>query len=111
VFAAVTGPLGVLFALAMVGAAGWGLWWLWHWWRRKNPPRPRGLLDHPNRRKILNAYRRAERKARAPRGAAQTVGEHVRAAPALTGLEDAVNIAAYRPSPPDADMVEAIKRL
>ncbi len=111
VFAAVAGPLGVVFALAMVGAVGWGLWWLWHWWRRKNPPRPHGLMDHPNRRKILKAYRRAQRKARAPRGAAQTVGEHVRAAPALTELEDVVNIAAYRPTPPDADMVEAIKRL
>ncbi|NUM43853.1 MAG: hypothetical protein HUU38_04035 [Anaerolineales bacterium] len=111
VFAAVAGPLGVLFALAMAGAMGWGLWWLWQWWRRKNPPRPRGLQDHPNRRKILRAYRRAERKARTPRGAAQTVGEHVRAAPALTGLEDAVNIAAYRPNPPDDEMVEAIKHL
>ncbi|HNB52645.1 MAG TPA: transglutaminaseTgpA domain-containing protein [Anaerolineales bacterium] len=111
VFAAVAGPLGVVFVLAIVVAIGWGCWWLWNWWWRKHPPRPRGLLDHPNRRKILKAYRRAQRKARAPRGATQTVGEHIRAAPTLTGLEDAVNIAAYRPDPPGEDLVEAIKRL
>jgi transglutaminase-like putative cysteine protease len=105
VFAAVAGPLGVVFALAMVGAVGWGLWWLWHWWRKKNPPRPHGLMDHPNRRKILKAYRRAQRKARAPRGAAQTVGEHVRAAPSLSGWKEYVNLAAYSPEPPDEEMV------
>lgn len=109
VFAAVAGPMGVVFALAIVAAVGWGLWWLWHWWRRRHPPRPRGLMDHPNRRKILTAYRRAQRKARAPRGAAQTVGEHARAYETFSGMRDAVEVAAYRPEPPDDAMVAAVK--
>lgn len=106
VFAALTGPLSVLFSLAIFVGIGWGLWSLWKWWRAKHPPRPRGLLDHPNRRKILAAYRRAQRKARAPRGVAQTVGEHLRATPSLSGLDEFVNIAAYRPAPPDKGLVK-----
>lgn len=109
VFAAIAGPLSILFSIALMIGLGWGLWWLWIRWRAKHPPRPRGLLDHPNRRRILAVYRRAQRKYRAPRGAAQTVGEHVCAAPAMAGLEDFVNIAAYCSTPPNEDMVKRVQ--
>lgn len=109
--AAFAGPISILFGLLIIGAVGWGLWWLWNWWQTKHPTRPRGLFDHPNRRKILAAYRRAQHKYRVEREAGQTIGEHIRSAPPLAGFDEFVNIAAYRPIPPDDELVKRAQEI
>jgi transglutaminase-like putative cysteine protease len=112
-FAAISGPLSVIGAvvgaLGAVIALGWGTWTLWRWWRAGHPPRLRGLHAHPNRRRIFAAYRRAQRRLRSRRALTQTVQEHANAHPDLAGIAAAVDVAAYRPEPPDEGLVEAVQ--
>jgi len=63
----------------------------------------------PSRRAIFAAYRRAQRQLKSYRGEAQTVGEHAQVAPELGELASLVEIAAYRPEPPDAEMIKRAK--
>jgi transglutaminase-like putative cysteine protease len=109
---ALAGPLSVigaiLGALGAVVALGWGSWALWQCWRAAHPPRLRGLYAHPNRRRIFAAYRRAQRRVRSRRAPVQTVQEHADAHPELAGLAAAVDVAAYRPEPPDEGLVEVV---
>ena len=63
----------------------------------------------PARRAVFAAYRRAQRPLKSYRGEAQTVGEHAQASPELRELAQLVEIAAYRPEPPDAGMIERAK--
>ena len=65
----------------------------------------------PSRRAVFAAYRRAQRQLKSYRGEAQTVGEHAQVAPELSELAELVEIAAYRPEPPDAGMVQKAKDL
>jgi hypothetical protein len=113
VFGVISGPLSVIGAivgvLGAVVALGWGGWTLWQWWRANHPPRLRGLHAHPNRRRVFAVYRRAQRRLRSRRALAQTVQEHAAAHPELANLAAAVDVAAYRPEPPDAGMVEAVR--
>ncbi|MBN1811142.1 MAG: hypothetical protein JXA14_04830 [Anaerolineae bacterium] len=110
---ALSGPLSVIGAVVgAVGAVvvlGWGGWALWRWWRAGHPPRPRGLRTHLNRRRIFAAYRRAQRRLRSHRALPQTVQEHAAAHPELAELAAAVDVAAYRPEPPDEGLVEAVR--
>jgi protein-glutamine gamma-glutamyltransferase len=99
-------PLMAAAAVAGMGILIWGLWLVWQGWRTAHPPRPRGLRDHPARRAILNAYRVAQRRLRSPRPAPQTAREHSQARPELASLVEAVEVAAYRPEPPDEAMVK-----
>jgi transglutaminase-like putative cysteine protease len=112
-FAALSGPLSVIGAvvgaLGAVVALGWGGWALWRWWRDGHPPRPRGLRAHPNRQRIFAAYRCAQRRLRSRRAPAQTVQEHAVARPELAELAAAVDVAAYRPEPPDEGLVAAVR--
>jgi hypothetical protein len=112
-FGAIAGPLSVIGAVAgafgVVVALGWGGRMLWRWWRAGHPPRPRGLRAHPNRRRIFAAYRRAQRRLRSRRALTQTVQEHAVTHPELAELASAVDVAAYRPEPPDEGLVEAVR--
>lgn len=110
VFAATARPL--MMAAAILGTAilVWGIWLVWKGWRKTRPVRPRGLRDHPARRSILDAYRRGQRKLRSARLAPQTAREHSVVRPELSSLIDAVEIAAYRPEPPDEEMVRRARQ-
>jgi hypothetical protein len=59
----------------------------------------------PARRAIFAAYRRAQRQLKSYRAEAQTVGEHAAITPELAELSELVDIAAYRPQPPDQAMI------
>ncbi len=103
-------PLIVVAGVAGLAAIAWGLWTLWLNWRLRHPrSRPRGLQDHPLRRKIFNAYRRAQRRLRSKRAPAQTAQEHAALRPELAALAEAVDIAAYRPEPPEEALVAKIR--
>jgi len=110
---ALSGPLTVLGAiigaLGAVVALGWGGRTLWRWWRAGHPPRPRGLRAHLNRRRVFAAYRRAQRRLRSRRALPQTVQEHAAVHPGMTEIAAAVDVAAYRPEPPDEGMVKAVR--
>jgi transglutaminase-like putative cysteine protease len=96
--------LGIVASAALVGLAGWLAWRSRGWlaWRLS---RVRTHHD-PARRRIFAAYRRAQRRLRSYRGEGQTVQEHAANAPDIRQLAELVEIAAYRPQPPDAAMVE-----
>jgi transglutaminase-like putative cysteine protease len=113
VFGVISGPLSVIGAVVGVWGAvvtlGWGGWVLWRWWRARRAPRLRGLHAHPNRRRIFAVYRRAQRRLRSRRALPQTVQEHAAVHPELAKLAAAVDVAAYRPEPPDEGLVEAVR--
>lgn len=106
---AVTGMAGSILSVVAVAAllvlAGWLLWRSRHWLALRLARRAR-LHSDPTRRQIFAAYRRAQRQLKSYRGDGQTVREHAAAAPDLRELAELVEIAAYRPQPPDAAMVE-----
>ncbi len=104
------GPALAIAGLVGVVILGWGLWLVWKQWRKDRLAQPRGLRDHPSRRQILEAYRRAARALRSPRAPAQTAQEHAAAQPELASLADAVDVAAYRLDPPDAMMVKKARQ-
>ncbi|MFN2269715.1 MAG: hypothetical protein ACK2US_02685 [Anaerolineae bacterium] len=91
------------------GAVKRGAGPLWRWWRARRAPRLRGLHAHPNRRRIFAVYRRAQRRLRSRRALPQTVQEHAAVHPELAKLAAAVDVAAYRPEPPDEGLVEAVR--
>ena len=105
--AAVIGVVGVpLLAIGMLAVAVYLSRWLWQQagqaaflrWRARQS-------KHPARRKVFAAYRRAQRRLKSPRGAAQTVEEHLSTHEGMMGLTEAVEIAAYRPEPPSEDEI------
>jgi hypothetical protein len=105
----VTGMAGSILSVVAVAAllvlAGWLLWRSRHWLALRLARRAR-LHSDPMRRQIFAAYRRAQRQLKSYRGDGQTVREHAATAPDLRELAELVEIAAYRPQPPDAAMVE-----
>jgi transglutaminase-like putative cysteine protease len=104
------GPVLALVGMLGVGAVlGWGGWALWRWWRMAHPPRPRGLYGHPNRQRVFAVYHCAQRRLRSRRIPIQTVQEHAVIQPDLAELAAAVDVAAYRPEPPDEGLVEKVE--
>ncbi len=106
-YALVTWLLGPVVAAVAVGlgVAAWRI-------RRRrarlrSTPRYAETLD-PRRRKIFAAYRRAQRALSTRRPPWQTVQEQAAAYPELAELADAVDIAAYRPEPPDEQLVSVV---
>jgi len=79
-------------------------------WEWKRPFRYSSPPSHPARRQILRVYRRAQRRHRARRHLFQTVGEHASIYPDFAALKEAVDIAAYRPEPPEDKIVEQVKK-
>ncbi len=108
---AVGGSLGTivsLVALAALLVAAFLLARRWH-----SPIRRRWqhwTQRDPARAAIFAAYRQAQRRLKSYRGEAQTVGEHAATTPEIAELATLVEIAAYRPQPPDQDMIERAKR-
>jgi len=102
-------PLLAVGALGLFALALWILGRLWQDYRRAHPIRPTALHDHPNRRRILAAYRQAQRALKSPRATGQTAHEHAITRPELADLAQAVDVAAYRPQPPDDETVRKAK--
>jgi hypothetical protein len=102
------GPLMVLSALALVAALGWGVRSLWQRWG--SLLRYRFRWQHPTRRKIFRAYRRAQRRLRSQRTATQTVQEHAEAHPQLRDLANIVDETAYAPAPSYESLLKRVQR-
>jgi hypothetical protein len=110
ILGAVAGPLGLFLTLGMVAVLIWALWSLWSYWRSRKSLRPRGMHDHPNRRRIFTQYRRAQKRHKAKRAESQTVQEHAAAHSQFVEISKIVEIAAYRKVPPDDMLVEQAKK-
>jgi hypothetical protein len=108
-FGAFARPLTVIGLIALIVAIAAAIIYLFIRWRPVRKPEYRGLADHPARRAILNTYKRAQRTVRSPRQPPQTVHEHATLKPELGSLAEAVEVAAYRPEPPDEAMVKKAK--
>jgi transglutaminase-like putative cysteine protease len=106
-FGVIVGPL--LIAVIAVGV-GFALWVTWKRWGGKRLWRRSSFSDDPARRQIFAAYRRAQRQLRSYRQPTQTAQEHAARQPQLTDLADAVDVAAYRPEPPDEALVERVQQ-
>lgn len=102
-------PLTIIGLTALIVATAAVLIYLFIRWRPTQKPEFRGLTDHPARRAILSAYRKAQRTLRSQRQPPQTVQEHATLTPELSTLAEAVEVAAYRPEPPDEAMVKQAK--
>lgn len=102
-------PLLAVLATAFLALALWIVWKLWKDFRRGKRLRPLALHDHPNRRRILATYRQAQRTLKAPRAPAQTAQEQAALQTQLADLAHTVDVAAYRPEPPDEATVQRAK--
>lgn len=92
---------GVIFVLLRV------VRFLRAWWGKRIPR----VHDDPMRRRIFRAYRRTQRRLRIRRDPAQTVREQAAQYPdELNDLADMVEIAAYRPAPPDESVMQRFRR-
>lgn len=81
---------------------------VWKWLRKH---RLAGRIQHiftrdPARRQIFAAYRHAQRQLRAYRSKTETPQEHAVLQPELAELAELVDVAAYRPQPPEPSLVE-----
>ncbi|MCU0496077.1 MAG: transglutaminaseTgpA domain-containing protein [Anaerolineae bacterium] len=73
--------------------------------------RPAKRIHHdPIRRAIFREYRRAQRQFKTRRAAYQTVQEHAQQHPELAKIADIVEIAAYRPQPPENGLLTRIRQ-
>jgi hypothetical protein len=104
-----TGIGVVVGALGVAGALVWGLSNLWRWWRSQRKSRSHRVAAHPNRQRIFRLYRRAQRRLGSRRSPTETVQEHAAAHPEMVDLAAAVDVAAYRPEPPDDGLVMAVQ--
>jgi len=109
----IVGPLMILFGVA--GAVALLIWLapkLLKWLRTRWQPRP-ALDADANRKKILAAYHAAQKRLRRARAPAQTAREFAAqlSRAELDELTAAVEIAAYRPEPPSAQLAERMQAL
>jgi hypothetical protein len=107
---------GIAPLLALIGLVGIAWWLIRRLGMRHTAAHSRYTMERdPARRHVFAAYRRALRRAGMVRGQAQTPSEHAREhegnAPSLAVLAALVDVAAYRPDPPDATMIERARRL
>src|SRR5690606_26101461 len=100
-------PLLWIGAIVAIGFAVYGLWQLWQRWAIGRPTK---YHTHPTRRKIFREYRRAQRKLKVRRGDWQTVQEQATHHPQLQDNANAVDIASYRPAPPDDSLLERVRQ-
>jgi protein-glutamine gamma-glutamyltransferase len=98
--------LMVVGGAVLLSALGWIVFRLWLSGRIKLPQRGKMTYRDPARRRIFAAYRRAQKQLRSYRATTQTVQEHASAQPQLTELAQIVEIAAYRPEPPDEGLIK-----
>jgi hypothetical protein len=104
VLGAVLGPLAVGVGAGIIVLVG-----VWLWRRTQQARRRRHHTDH-HRRAVFRAYRWAQFRLRLPREPGQTVREQFAGHDELAPLRDAVEIAAYRATPPDADTIRQARR-
>jgi transglutaminase-like putative cysteine protease len=116
IFQSVTGAFGGggRFLMVVVGGVlaiglGWILLKLWKRGLIALPKRHPTYHRDTARRRIFAAYRRAQRELKSYRARAQTVHEHAVTQPVLDELAQLVEVAAYRPEPPDVEMVRRAK--
>jgi hypothetical protein len=105
-FAIAASPLLFLGACGVVIGILYGLWRLLGWYRARQN---RHFHKDPMRRQIFREYRRLLRSIKAPRAPSQTVQEHAESNPILKEIADAMDIAAYRPAPPDKSLLANIR--
>lgn len=108
---ALSGVLTLLGGFLLLGVALLLLWpYLGRWWRKRPFRYTRHDSQNPQRRAILRAYTRAQRRLRSQRTPAQTVQEHAQTNPQLQEMAEAVEIAAYRPQPPSDSLVAKVQK-
>ncbi|MBI5051791.1 MAG: transglutaminase family protein, partial [Chloroflexi bacterium] len=105
-FSAALTPIFFLAIIAAITVTALACYRLWQWWRSRQPKR---WHTDPARKIIFDTYRNAQRKLKTKRASAQTAQEHAHNHPALQELADAVDIAAYRPAPPEPSLIERVK--
>ncbi|MEO1286595.1 MAG: transglutaminaseTgpA domain-containing protein [Chloroflexota bacterium] len=98
--------LAPLAWIAGILVTGYTLYRGWHIWQGN---RKRKVHTHPNRRKIFRAYHRIQRQIKSKRNDSQTVQEHAQQHPELQDIADIVDIAAYRPKPPEDTLLQRIR--
>ncbi|MEL7432708.1 MAG: DUF3488 and transglutaminase-like domain-containing protein [Chloroflexota bacterium] len=99
-------PILWVAGIALVIAMVYGVYRAWLYWDAR---RTRRFHDDPTRRAIFRAYHRAQRKVKSKRKKGETIQEHARQHPELQDIADAVDIAAYRPSPPDDSLLGKVR--
>lgn len=108
VIGVISGPLAAVL-IVVVGVILSRL--VWRVWKRRQgsrPKHPRGWYADPVRRRIFAVYRRAQRELRAYRDPAQTVQEHAADHAELAAIASIVDVAAYRPQPPEAELLSRL---
>jgi protein-glutamine gamma-glutamyltransferase len=105
-FAVALSPLLFVGAGAAIMGILYTLWRLWGWYQLRQARR---YHKDAVRRQIFREYRRLLRTMKMPRASSQTVQEHAEDNPILKEIADAVDIAAYRPAPPDKTLVAKIR--
>jgi hypothetical protein len=100
-------PLLYVGAIILLIAIIYAFWRLWQWWQVK---RERRYHRHPIRKKIFREYHRLQRQLKSRRAPNQTVQEHAKDNLLLKDIADAVDIAAYRPSPPDEGLLTKVRQ-
>ena len=105
-FNAAMTPIFILTLIAASAVTVIVCYRLFQWWRSRQPKR---WHTDPSRKIIFEAYRQAQRKLKTKRAPAQTAQEHAHSHPALQELADSVDVAAYRPAPPELSLIERVK--
>jgi transglutaminase-like putative cysteine protease len=100
-----------LLALAILAAIVFAALRFRKWWMRRGIGKyiRRVWYRDPARRQIFAAYRSAQRQLKSFRDSSQTVQEHAAAQPELQDLAALVDIAAYRPQPPEPSLIGRAK--
>jgi hypothetical protein len=105
VLGAIGGPLITILAFAIAAFAALRFW---RWWvRRQIGKRIRRVFYRdPSRAAIFAAYRSAQRQLQSFRERSQTVQEHAATESRIQELASLVEVAAYRPQPPEPSLIE-----
>ncbi|MBZ0286599.1 MAG: transglutaminase-like domain-containing protein, partial [Anaerolineae bacterium] len=100
-----------LTAIVLLALAGFGILRFRKWWMTRHIGKRvrRIFYRDPARAPIFAAYRTAQRQLNSYRENTQTVQEHAASEPQLQELASLVDIAAYRPQPPEPSLIERAK--
>lgn len=102
--------------LALIGATVYFVWrrlrrsFVFSLHHRERRHAAYAFASHPARKTILAQYRRAQRALRLKRAPSETAQEQAQTAAALRELAALVDVAAYRPAPPDAEEIAQARR-
>jgi len=99
---------GPLILLVLIAVTAFGALRFWRWWTRRHICKQlrRIFYRDPAREPIYVAYRNAQRQLKSFREQSQTAQEHAAVEPQLQELASLVDIAAYRPQPPESSLIE-----